>query len=152
MEREAQKRFPKVGAITVVLVLALALYSARLLLNAPEYKRDQAAELCSAIVPALHIEEAPIEILSKEIDDGGRTARLAYRLGLEGRIGRRRWIVCTFANTAGLYGEPQVMSVETDIGELGPGRLFVIKRWWLDHQDIMRHIGEERGTLEQTPV
>lgn len=152
MRDEAENGFPKAGAITVILLVALLAYSVKLLWQDAEDTMDRAAELCRSIVPALHVVQAPVTYISTEVEDEGATIRVFYRLETNGRTGRRRWMICSFDLTAGLYGEPQLEAVETDIGRLGEGRLFVIRRWWLEHQDIIRNFGEQRGKLNHTPV
>ncbi len=152
MAIEVQNKFPKTGAITVVLVLALLLYSAKLLWRGTEDTMERSAELCRTIVPALHVAQAPVSIISTEVEDEGAMVRIFYRLEMNGRAGRRRWMMCAFNLTAGPYGEPQLEEVETDTGRLGEGRLFVIRRWWLENQDTIRSFGEQRGTLDYAPA
>ncbi len=152
MRSEADNRFPKAGAITVILVVALLAYSAKLLWQDAEDTMERAAELCRSIVPALHVVKDPVSYISTEVEDEGATIRVFYRLETNGRNGRRRWMICSFDLTAGVYGDPQLEAVETDIGRLGEGRLFVIRRWWLEHQDTIRSFGERRGKLDHVPA
>lgn len=152
MEREAERKFPKVGAITVLVVLALIAYSVRLILSDTEDAGSRAAELCRSIVPALHLAPKMPEIISTEVEDGGAVVRVFYRIDVNGGSARRRWVMCDFDLTTGLFGEPQLEAVETDTGRLGDGRLFVIKRWWLEDHEIIRNFGDERGTLEIGPA
>ena len=152
MTSGAQSKFPRTGAITVVLVLALLVYSVKLLWRGGEDTMARVAELCSSIVPALQLSQVDVNIISTEVENDGATVRVFYHLDASGRTGRRRWMICTFDLTAGFYGEPQLQAVETDTGKLGEGRLFVIKRWWLDGQDTIHNVGEERGRLEFGPA
>lgn len=152
MTSEADNKFPKIGAITIVMVVALLVYSVKLLWQDAEHTMDRAAELCRSIVPALHVVQLPVKYISTEVEDEGATIRVFYRLEASGRNGRRRWMMCSFNLASGPYGEPQLEGVETDIGRLGEGRLFVIRRWWLEHQDTLRSFGEQRGRLNRVPV
>lgn len=149
MDRDRKQRFPKIGAITVVLILLLVVYAVRYLGNVPDFREEHAAEVCRKIVPALHIEQAPVEIVTTQVRKSGEQVRVDYRLKIHGRTGRLRWLACTFDPGAPIYGEPQINALETDAGELGPGKLFVIRRWWLEQQNPLPYVGEERGRLRR---
>lgn len=149
MNEHERSTFPKVGVITVILVTGLSVFALSVLLDRSGKSGTRRAELCQSIVPALHLEQAPVEMIATELDDDGDIVRIAYRLEAKGRAGRRRWMACRFSPDTSAFGEPVLEAVETDTGTLGEGRLFVIKRWWLEHQGLLETFGERRGTLEE---
>ena len=149
MEDHERSKFPKFGVITVILVTGLSVFALSVLLERTGKSGTRRAELCRSIVPALHLEQAPVEMIATELDDEGDIVRIAYRLEAKGRAGRRRWMACTFRHDESAFGEPVLESIETDTGTLGEGRLFVIKRWWLEHQGLLDSFGARQGTLDR---
>ncbi|MGI9413065.1 MAG: hypothetical protein ACR2PM_05315 [Hyphomicrobiales bacterium] len=106
---------------------------------------DKHADMCARVVPALHQDEAPADILTVEHEPTRHAVHITYRLQAGGEAGRLRWIRCTFSTDASVVGGPHLDAVETDIGSVGEGRLFVIRRWWLDAADASPMFGDSGG-------
>lgn len=129
--------------------MCLAVLISAAVLLAPRHRgEDQRTEICRAIVPALHLSQPQVDVSSAETEDDGQTVQITYRLKATGRDGRLRWVRCTFEQHPAPDDFPVLDGVETDKGMLGEGRLFVLKRWWLEEPDFLQHIGNRRSDLE----
>ncbi len=131
---------------TLLLLLAV-LISAGVLFAPVEDVEDQRAQMCRAIVPALHLNLPPVDVSSASMKHEGDSVHITYRLKAAGRDGRLRWVRCRFEEHPWPDDFPELDAVETDTGSLGDGRLFVLKRWWLDEPDFLHYIGDRRGAL-----
>lgn len=148
MNDAVHRAFPR-WRIAGALLLCLAVLAAAAVLFAPtDGGQDRRAMSCRAIVPALHLAQAPVEVSSAELEDDGQTVQITYRLKATGREGRLRWVRCTFEKHPVPDDFPVLHTVETDNGMLGEGRLFVLKRWWLEEPDFLHQISDRHGALD----
>lgn len=152
MDNAARKPFPR-WRIAGALVLSTAILAAAAVVFAPTVDPEgRRTELCREILPALHVTGAAIEVIATDVQTGEHAVQLTYRLDAKGREGRRRWVRCTFETNSPSDHFPVLDQVETETGMLGDGRLFVLKRWWLEEPDFLRYIGQRRGRLHDHSV
>jgi branched-chain amino acid transport system permease protein len=89
------------------------------------------ADICTTVISGIHVGADELDILTTVPDDSSNTVRLTYRLRVEGRSTRVRWVECLFEGPNFPEMVPDLVAVNTSNGPLGDGRLFVLKRWWL---------------------
>ena len=103
---------------------------------------DKRADLCVRVVPALHHNHPAADILTVEHEPPRSAVHITYRLKAASDGGRLHWIKCSFSPDARTSGRPYLDAVDTDLGSVGEGRLFVIRRWWFDDAENAQTFGE----------
>ena len=87
---------------------------------------------CTSVVAAINVDAHEIEILSTTVDSDSGAARISYRAQREGLPNRLQWVECHFGEIEFPQLVAELIAVDTSDGPLGKGRLFVLKRWWLN--------------------
>jgi branched-chain amino acid transport system permease protein len=119
--------------------------------------------LCRSLLPALDGAAAGFEI--DRVDDlrvaaaEGASLRIVYRVLVspDGRSAGTvqgpglRTLTCLFAPTSG-RAAPVLVSVVTDRGPLGPGRLHVLQRYWIDSGLAAQSDPEPIATFAAAPT
>lgn len=88
--------------------------------------------MCQSVVGYLQLGADAVDFVSSEANRNDNTVRVKYRVRMRGRPGRVQWVRCRFDQGGFQSREPNLVAVETSNGPLGDGRLFVLKRWWLN--------------------
>jgi len=91
-------------------------------------------EICSGVVDGIHLGAASITTLSENLEGRDGAVRISYQVREADDMRRVGWVRCIFED-AGYGGDPVLVRVVTPTGDLGEGRLYVLKRWWLNDED-----------------
>jgi hypothetical protein len=108
--------------------------AAGLLLSACADTQPHRMETCTNVVNGINVGAEALHIVSTVDDPRTDDIRVTYRIRSGGRpSGRTKWVVCHFEKSELGDPKPDLVSVDTQDGPLGDGRLFVLKRWWLHY-------------------
>ncbi|WP_165498137.1 branched-chain amino acid ABC transporter permease [Siculibacillus lacustris] len=89
-------------------------------------------ETCISLVPALEGPDARVTVLAvAETPERRDNLRVRYRVEVPGSPGRVTDLVCAFGDETGSGDRRALLGVRTADGDLGPSRLYFLKRFWL---------------------
>jgi branched-subunit amino acid ABC-type transport system permease component len=124
--------------LVIVACAALLLAGCSLIDDAGE------ARLCRSVLPALN-PDATLKILTTQRLAKGRGLKILYRAEVPDDEPRLRFLTCRFAREHGSVAQSRdLIGAETEEGRLGPERLYMLRRFWLDTTGL--------GTIDPSPI
>jgi branched-subunit amino acid ABC-type transport system permease component len=93
------------------------------------------ARICRSIIPVLNPADAAVEIVRTHALAGGEGVRIDYLLRANAGAPHRRFLECRFAAASQASSERDTLTgVATEGGRLGPLRLYLLQRFWLERE------------------
>ncbi len=87
---------------------------------------------CSSVAAGMNVGADAIDVLSTSVESETGLTRITFQVDRSGLLGRVQWIECQFDELKFPQLVPELIAVDTSDGPLGDGRLFILKRWWLN--------------------